>query len=239
MQKRVEALLSTGMNRSATFRQLVRRIEGSDVIVYVEARHDLRDGVGASMRFVTRSASDRFVRIQLNADYSNHTLVALLGHELQHVVEVADHAEVQSPDDLREFYRRTGRAHRVPTASTPRRRGMPATSCATRLSASPATCAWREAASLDETRLLEGSSFTADETAPPLRDATEAVPLRWRPVGSADRLNRRARHASSPASSTCVNAGVYIARMASTSDSRKPLTMSVPPGCTSAVSDGA
>ena len=92
MQKRVEALLSTGMDRSATFRQLVRRIEGSDVIVYVEARHDLRDGVGASMRFVTRSASDRFLRIQLNADYSNHTLVALLGHELQHVVEVAEHA---------------------------------------------------------------------------------------------------------------------------------------------------
>ncbi len=61
-----------------------------------------------SMRFVTRSATDRFLRIQLNADYNNHTLVALLGHELQHVVEVADHAEVQSPDDLREFYRRTG-----------------------------------------------------------------------------------------------------------------------------------
>ena len=78
------------------------------MIVYVEARHDLRDGVGGRCGFVTRSATDRFVRIQLNADYNNHTLVALLGHELQHVVEVADHAEVQSPDDLREFYRRTG-----------------------------------------------------------------------------------------------------------------------------------
>ena len=35
-----------------------------NVIVYVEAWHDLRDGVGASMRFITRSASDRFVRVR-------------------------------------------------------------------------------------------------------------------------------------------------------------------------------
>jgi hypothetical protein len=108
MEKRVELLLATGMDKSPTFRQLVRRIEQSDVIVYVEARHDMRDGVGASMRFLTRSATDRFVRIQLNADYHDHTLVALLGHELQHAVEIAEHAEVQSPDNLREFYRRTG-----------------------------------------------------------------------------------------------------------------------------------
>jgi len=108
MQTRIGTLIATGMDRSATFRQLVRRIETSDVIVYIEARHDLRAGVGASMRFVTRSATDRFLRIQLNGDYSNHTLVALLGHELQHVVEVAEQPEVQSADDLRAFYRRTG-----------------------------------------------------------------------------------------------------------------------------------
>ena len=112
MHDRVELLLATGMDRSATFRQLVRRIERSDVIVYVEARHDLRDGVGGSMRFLARSATDRFVRIQLNADYSNHTLVALLGHELQHVVEVAEHPEVQSPERPARFLPAHGRAHR-------------------------------------------------------------------------------------------------------------------------------
>ena len=45
MQPRVEALLSMGMARSATFRHLVRRIEASDVIVYIEARRDLREKV--------------------------------------------------------------------------------------------------------------------------------------------------------------------------------------------------
>lgn len=108
MQKQVEILLATGMDRSATFRRLVHRIEASDVIVYIETRRGLREGVGASMRYVSNSATDRFVRIQLNADYGPHTLVALLGHELQHVVEVADHPEVRSAEDLRTFYRRAG-----------------------------------------------------------------------------------------------------------------------------------
>lgn len=107
MDKRVETLLATGMDRSPTFRQLVRRIEGSDVIVYIEARHDLRIG-GASMRFLAKSASDRFVRIQLNAGHNNPTLVAILGHELQHAVEVAEHPDVESAEDLRSFYRQSG-----------------------------------------------------------------------------------------------------------------------------------
>lgn len=161
MQKRVEALLSTGMDRSATFRQLVRRIERSDVIVYVEARHDLRAGVGASMRFVTRSASDRFVRVQLNADYSNHTLVALLGHELQHVVEVAEHAEVQSPDDLRAFYRRTG-VRTGPDSFDSAEARHAGYLVRDEIVRKPGDLRMARGVGLDE-RLLDGSSFTADD----------------------------------------------------------------------------
>lgn len=108
MQPRVEKLLTAGMERSASFRRLVDRIEQSDLIVYVEARRDLRDGLGASMRFLSRSATHRFVHIRLNAALSPATLVALLGHELQHVVEVADNPQVQSADDMRAFYRQAG-----------------------------------------------------------------------------------------------------------------------------------
>lgn len=162
MHRRVAALLATGMNRSATFRQLVRRIEDSDVIVYVETRHDLRDGVGASMRFVTRTASDRFVRIQLSAEHTNHTLVALLGHELQHVVEVADHAEVQSPDDLREFYRRTG-VRTGPDSFDSEEARHAGYLVRDEIVSKPGDLRMARAASLAETRLLDGSSFTADD----------------------------------------------------------------------------
>ena len=108
MQPRVEKLLKTGLERSPSFRRLVHRLEQSDVIVYIDARYDLRVGVGASMRFLATSASDRFVRIQLDARHNSNVLVALLGHELQHAVEVADNAAIRSADDLRVFYRDTG-----------------------------------------------------------------------------------------------------------------------------------
>jgi hypothetical protein len=108
MQPRIEKLLATGMERSPSFRRLVHRLEQSDVIVYIDARYDLREGVGASMRFLATSASDRFVKIQLDARHNSHMLVALLGHELQHAVEVADNAAIRSADDLRVYYRDTG-----------------------------------------------------------------------------------------------------------------------------------
>jgi uncharacterized protein (DUF849 family) len=161
MQRRVEALLATGIDRSATFRQLVHRIERSDVIVYVEASHDLRDGVGASMRFVTRSARDRYVRVRLNAAYSNHTLVALLGHELQHVVEVADHEEVQSPDDLREFYRRTG-VRTGPDSFDSEEARNAGYLVRDEITRKPADLRLARGVSLEETRLLNGGSFTGE-----------------------------------------------------------------------------
>jgi hypothetical protein len=108
MQPRVEKLITAGMERSPSFRRLVHRLEQSDVIVYIDARYDLRVGVGASMRFLATSASDRFVRIQLDARHNSQMLVALLAHELQHAVEVADNAAIRSADDLRVFYRDTG-----------------------------------------------------------------------------------------------------------------------------------
>ena len=108
LQPSVETLIKTGIERSPSFRRLVHRLEQSDVIVYIDARYDLRAGVGASMRFLATSASDRFVRIQLDARHNRHALVALLGHELQHAVEVADNAAIRSADDLRVFYRDTG-----------------------------------------------------------------------------------------------------------------------------------
>ena len=166
MHKRVETLLATGMERSATFRHLVRRIEASDVIVYVETRHDLRAGVGGSMRFVTRSATDRFVRIQLNATYNTHTLVALLGHELQHVVEVAEHPEVRSSEDLREFYRRTGVRTGIDSfdSDAARHAGYRVRA---EMFTKPGDLRVARGASPEEARLLDGSSFSADDRTDP------------------------------------------------------------------------
>ena len=62
----------------------------------------------ASLRFLARSATDRFLKIHLNRVFTGRTLIALLGHELQHAVEVADAGGVDSVADLRDLYRRLG-----------------------------------------------------------------------------------------------------------------------------------
>jgi hypothetical protein len=108
MQQVGERLLADGIAHSATFRQLIDRLDHSNVIVYVDVRPDMPSQLGGSLRFLARSATDHFLKIQLNHAYHGKTLVALLAHELQHAVEVADAGNVGSADELRRLYRRVG-----------------------------------------------------------------------------------------------------------------------------------
>lgn len=108
MQSMGRKLIADGMEQSGTFRRLVQDLDRSDVIVYVELRSDMPSHIVGSLRFITPSATDRFLKIALNRNYDWSTLIALLGHELQHVHEVASAREVRSPGDLRAFYHRVG-----------------------------------------------------------------------------------------------------------------------------------
>ncbi len=101
-------LMADGIAHSPTFRWLVDRLERSNVIVYIDVRPDMPAYLGGSLRFLARSASDHFVKIQLNRVFHGKTLVALLAHELQHAVEVAESGQINSADDLRQLYRRVG-----------------------------------------------------------------------------------------------------------------------------------
>jgi hypothetical protein len=57
---------------------------------------------------VGMSTTHRFLRIQLNRAGSHEWLVALLGHELQHAIEVVEAPDVRSAADLGGLYRRIG-----------------------------------------------------------------------------------------------------------------------------------
>jgi hypothetical protein len=108
MQPMGRTLVAEGLKRSGTFRRLVRDLDRSDVIVYVDLRADMASHVVGSLRFVAPSATDRFLRISLNRHYDRSTLIAFLGHELQHANEVANAHDVRSADGLRAFYQRIG-----------------------------------------------------------------------------------------------------------------------------------
>lgn len=101
-------LIEDGTTRSPTFRRLVSRLQRSDVIVYVSVRLDMRPSLGGSLRFLGNSTTDRFVLVTLNGQNSRQMLVALLGHELQHAVEVADAPDVRNESALADLYRRIG-----------------------------------------------------------------------------------------------------------------------------------
>ncbi len=108
MQPEGDKLLARGLATSATFRRLVDRLEHSDVIVYVDVRPDMPQYLGGSLQFLARSATDRFLRVRINRASSHLWQTALLGHELQHAVEVAESPDVESAIGLRALYRRIG-----------------------------------------------------------------------------------------------------------------------------------
>ena len=102
-----KALVAHGLERSPTFRALVDRLARADVIVYVEVGPKVASANGA-LRFVGASASFRFVHVSLDQSLTHTELVAVLGHELQHAVEVAGSADIRDTESFRRYYQQQG-----------------------------------------------------------------------------------------------------------------------------------
>ena len=92
---KVLALIDAGLSHSATFRRLVDILNESDVIVYVERKRTRQAQGGYLAHNIVISGGHRYLRIAVETQGAQRRLVSLLGHELQHAVEVA-----QSPDVL-------------------------------------------------------------------------------------------------------------------------------------------
>jgi hypothetical protein len=105
---RVAKWLAAAERQSPTVRGLVDRIERSDLIVYLEIRHDLAQGVAACLTWMASTDSARFVRASLRPDLRQADAVSMIAHELQHVVEVIEHPDVRSNESLLDLYVRIG-----------------------------------------------------------------------------------------------------------------------------------
>jgi hypothetical protein len=110
---RVARWIADGMARSATFRDLVARIEASDVIVYLETQPALGQGLSACLTWMGGTPQARYLRASVRPDLSARDALAMIAHELQHVVELIDHPTVQSERGLTDLYQRIG--HRTGT----------------------------------------------------------------------------------------------------------------------------
>jgi len=111
---RSATVLLQAIQRSATVRLMVDRLEAQDVIAYVEMQPTLRRQLAGRMVFLGATQSFRYVRISLNPELGTDALVSVLGHELQHALEVASSPSIVDESSLEAYYRKHGisvRAH--------------------------------------------------------------------------------------------------------------------------------
>jgi hypothetical protein len=103
---RETALVQRLIARSPTARTVAAQIESEAVVVYVEVRPSMPRGHGAT-RLAATTPFARFIRITLAPGSNPDDLAALLAHELQHALEMAQ-AGVATSDDVRRLYRTIG-----------------------------------------------------------------------------------------------------------------------------------
>jgi predicted O-methyltransferase YrrM len=101
-------LIEDTVARSATVRELLTRLACSDVIVYVEMTASPLIP-RARTKLVTAAPGVRFLRIGISWAVAGPDFPALLAHELQHAVEIAERDEVRDDDGVRRLYAEIGR----------------------------------------------------------------------------------------------------------------------------------
>lgn len=101
-------LIREGCLRSPTFKRLVEEVEHSDLIVYFEATRQVPRSMQAYLQLAGAAPTVRFLRIAVKIPASSNTLIAQLGHELQHATEIARAAEVRDQAGMEALYRRIG-----------------------------------------------------------------------------------------------------------------------------------
>lgn len=108
VDSRVRSTLFNGVVRSRTFASLVDAIDRSDLIVYIELQHELPRALEGRLVLASKAGGQRYVRIQLHARLAQDQMIAVLGHELQHAVEIAGAPEIRDEGSLRRYYQRAG-----------------------------------------------------------------------------------------------------------------------------------
>jgi hypothetical protein len=102
------ALIREGDERSATFRGLVDEIQRSNTIVMVQYGLCAKGQVRSCVTHVSGDTNARNIRIVINTRTTNDRLIATIGHELQHAVEIIRTPEATGPEKVMRLYRKIG-----------------------------------------------------------------------------------------------------------------------------------
>jgi hypothetical protein len=105
---RIARLIVEGARRSPTLAELMTLLGASDVIVYVERAHDLPATLDGRLQLLPSASAHRYLRIQVRIDRAPSEVIALIGHELRHAIEIAQAREVRDGTALAMLYERIG-----------------------------------------------------------------------------------------------------------------------------------
>ena len=107
----VRALIDRGRGQSATFRDLIDRLDGANVIVYVRLSGSSQ-GVPAGLFWASGDTGVRRLLIKIDRfGRSPDELTALLAHELQHANEVASDLEITDLASFQKSFASRGWKH--------------------------------------------------------------------------------------------------------------------------------
>ena len=111
----LSTMMTDAFDRSATFRVLVERIEQSDVIVYLTCERFDDAVLSGRTALAAAPPGARYVRVELQCQQSAEALIAILAHELQHVVEIASTPTVVDHRSFARLFSKIG----FPTCRSP------------------------------------------------------------------------------------------------------------------------
>lgn len=99
--------LDRGLARSSVIRSLIDTLEQSDLIVHLQTVTTLPPGTAGQMRLSGDGGSCRYVRIQLQRSLLPDERAAILAHELQHALELAQ-SSARDNEAVRALFERIG-----------------------------------------------------------------------------------------------------------------------------------
>jgi hypothetical protein len=102
------AALREGSRVSPTLHRLVEQLEGSNVVVYLMYDRSPAPTLAGHTSLLTTAAGRRYLRVSIDRRNVGCRLVGMLGHELQHAVEIAESPSATDNAGVASLYQRIG-----------------------------------------------------------------------------------------------------------------------------------
>lgn len=83
-------------------------METLKVIIYNESRTDVPPSVDGTTHLMAAAGGHRYVRIAIRSGCARDPSIAILGHEMQHAVEIAEADDIVDAESMTALYRRIG-----------------------------------------------------------------------------------------------------------------------------------